>query len=162
MPDGMVTGTEQLLNEVCLGERGTCLNPIYCKADLPGRWETPHSRPTWCLEGSGSLNTLAYLCGQAEDLLNQLLCLRRLFQEQLHYSSQQGELHLREADAVEIRKFVHALAMSPKSQHPLLIQNSSPVLTALQLFFAREIQHSETQTPACCKILPQTRPRLAH
>lgn len=32
MPDGMVTGTEQLLmesNPSSLGERKTCLNPIY-------------------------------------------------------------------------------------------------------------------------------------
>ena len=79
MPDGMVTGTEQLLNGVSMGERGTRLNPIYCNADQPGRWETPHSRPPHCLEGSGSLDILAYLRGQAEDLLNQLLCLGRLF-----------------------------------------------------------------------------------
>lgn len=79
MPDGMITGTEQLLNGVSMGQRGTHLNPIYCKTDWPGRWETPHSRPTQRLEGSGSLDILAYLRGQAEDLLNQLLCLRRLF-----------------------------------------------------------------------------------
>lgn len=76
---------------------------IYCKAAWPGSWETSHSRPAQCLQGSGSLGTLAYLCGQAEDLLDQLLCLRRLLQEQLHYCSQEGELHLRERGTGEIR-----------------------------------------------------------
>lgn len=49
-----------------------------------------------------ALGHLAYLCGQAEDLLDQLLGLRRLFQEQLHYGCQEGELHLREGGTGEI------------------------------------------------------------
>lgn len=43
-----------------------------------------------------------YLSSQAEDLLHQLLSLRRLLKEQLHNSSQQSELDLQQKTDIKI------------------------------------------------------------
>lgn len=73
--NGTVTGTEQLLNGVkSLIFRGNVLESY-----LLHSWLAWKMGDTTRQASTVSGGTLAYLCGQAEDLLNQLLRLRRLF-----------------------------------------------------------------------------------
>lgn len=150
----MVTGTKQLLNSLFGREGNLESDPL--QSCLAWQMGEAHSRSAQCLQGSGSLDPLAYLCGQAEHLLHQLLCLRRLFQEQFHYCSQEGELHLRERGMGEIKN--SAIQQCLTSLHTLCWYKTEDFtfLTALHsLFFS---QYNETQILACCKTLSQTNP----